>query len=45
MAKTATARSAQPWEAKWAFIPSMNQHRDNRVHLCVAVKVTADIVT
>jgi hypothetical protein len=35
----------RPWEAKWAFIPSMNQHHDDRAHLCVAVKVEGDTVT
>ena len=46
MAKKATAtRRAQPWIAKWAFVPSMNHHQDMRRHLCVAVRVEGDTVT
>lgn len=46
MAKTAAARTAQIiWEAKWAFVPSMDHHRDARRHLCVVVRVEDGIAT
>lgn len=33
------------WQAKWAFIPTMNQHADRRSHLCVAVAESEDTIT
>ncbi len=33
------------WQAKWAFIPTMDQHADRRSHLCVAVADDGDTVT
>ena len=45
MTKRTNARGPQMWEAKWFFVPTMNQHADARKHLCVAVKVEDDTVT
>ena len=45
MAKKAANRRPQPWEAKWAFIGTMNHHQDARKHLCVAVRIDGDTVT
>jgi len=45
MAKKANARGPQMWEAKWVQVQSMDQHRDARKHLCVAIAITADTVT
>lgn len=46
MAKTAAARTAQVvWEAKWAYVPTMDHHRDARKHLCVLVRVEDGIAT
>jgi hypothetical protein len=45
MTKTAAARTAQVWETKWAFVPTMNHNQDARLHLCVVVRIEDGIAT
>jgi hypothetical protein len=45
MTQSPSARRPQIWEAKWVFVGSMNQHRDSRPHLCVAIASDGDAVT
>ena len=45
MAKNTAARGPQIWEAKWVQVQSMDQHRDARKHLCVAIAVDDNTVT
>ena len=45
MTKKSTTTRPQVWEAKWAFVPTMNQHADMRKHLCVAVRIEGETVT